>query len=64
VIAGNSTCLRPTAGKASVHNTTFLATPYYKKAEGWRCAGGTSPCYTVDYVKNYEVEQDFDISLE
>jgi hypothetical protein len=64
VVAAGSTCQRPAAGKASVHTTTTLATPYYRKAEGAKCMGGPSPCYTVDFAKNYEIHQDFDIFLE
>ncbi|HTA66487.1 MAG TPA: hypothetical protein VK753_13395 [Xanthomonadaceae bacterium] len=64
VVAADRTCARPATGKATVTTSTILATPYYHKATGGACSGGASTCYTVDWKRNYEIHQDFDLFLE
>ena len=65
VVAAGRTCARPVTGKATVTTfQTILATPYYHKATGAACTGGAGTCYTVDWQRNYEIHQDFDLFLE
>jgi len=64
VAASGQTCQRPSTGPATFTTSTILATPRYKQATGTACAGGVSPCYTVEWIKNYEIHQDFDLFLE
>jgi hypothetical protein len=64
VVASGQACQRPTHGKATFTTETMLATPRYIQATGAGCKGGASPCYRVEWFKNYETHQDFDIFLE
>lgn len=66
LVAAGKTCVRPTAGWATVTVTTALGAPIYKEVKGAACAanGVASPCYTVEWIKKYELCQKWDIFLE
>ncbi|HTD29443.1 MAG TPA: hypothetical protein VK660_08660 [Xanthomonadaceae bacterium] len=64
VVGANQTCQRPATGRATFTTWTALATPMYRQATGAACKGGVSPCYKVDWIRNHEIHQDFDVFLE
>jgi len=65
VVEGGKTCQEPVSGLATFTTFTALATPAYTKVTGVRCTsqGVASPCYTVNWTKNYEIKQDWNIFL-
>ena len=66
VVESGQTCQEPVPGLAIVSTYTVLATPAYKKISGAACTskGVGSPCYAVDWTKNHEIRQDFNLFLE
>ena len=66
VVASDQTCREPVPGLAVVSTTTVLATPAYKQISGEACTtkGVASPCYKVEWTRNHEIRQDFNIFLE
>ena len=66
VVASDQTCREPVPGLAGVSTTTVLATPAYKQISGEACTtkGVASPCYKVEWTRNHEIWQDFNIFLE
>ena len=66
VVESGETCKEPVPGLAIVSTSTVLATPTYKRISGAACTskGVSSPCYKVDWTKNHEIRQDFNIFLE
>ena len=66
VVESAQTCQEPVSGLAIVSTSTVLATPAYKKISGAACTskGVGSPCYEVEWTRNHEIRQDFNIFLE
>jgi hypothetical protein len=66
VVESGQTCHEPLPGLAIVSTSTVLATPAYKKVSGAACTskGVSSPCYQVEWTRNHEIRQDFNIFLE
>jgi hypothetical protein len=65
VVEAGKTCQQPVPGLATFKTFTALATPTYTQTTGERCTsqGVASPCYTVKWVKKYEIRQDWNIFL-
>jgi hypothetical protein len=66
LVAAGKTCVEPLPGPATITVTTALASPVYTKVTGTDCTahGVASPCYTVDWIRKYEICQTWDIWLE
>jgi hypothetical protein len=66
LVAAGKTCVQPTSGAATITVTTALGTPEYTKVTGTECTsnGVASPCYTVKWIKRYEICQKWNIWLE
>ena len=66
LVAAGKTCVQPVAGAATITITTALGAPEYTKVTGTECTsnGVASPCYTVKWIKKYEILQKLDIWLE
>jgi hypothetical protein len=66
VVRAGRTCQQPVPGLATFTTSTVLATPSYAEVTGAPCTskGVVSPCYTVEWIKRYEIRQDFNIFLE
>ena len=66
VVESGQTCREPVRGLAVVSTSSVLATPAYKKVSGEACTrkGVGSPCYEVEWTRNHEIRQDFNIFLE
>jgi hypothetical protein len=66
LVAAGRTCVQPLAGAATITVTTALGAPEYTKVTGAECTsnGVASPCYTVKWIKKYELCQKWDIWLE
>jgi hypothetical protein len=66
VVEGGKTCQEPVSGLATFKTFTALATPTYTQLTGAKCTsrGVASPCYTVKWIKNYEIRQDWNIFLQ
>jgi hypothetical protein len=66
VLQANKTCVEPVPGPAVFTTSTSLGTPQYTQATGNACTahGVQSPCYVVNWIKRYEIHQNFSIILE
>jgi hypothetical protein len=66
LVAAGKTCVQPLAGSATITVTTALGVPEYTKVTGAECTsnGVASPCYTVKWIKKYEICLKWNIWLE
>lgn len=66
LVAANKTCVEPVPGPATIIVKTWLGSPIYTEVKGAACTsqGVASPCYTVEWIKKYEICQAFQIWLE